>query len=112
MPTGGSLRSYEVYRDSLINAAADPNLPDTVRGLAHARAAGLQRTAQDPAILRGHAPQTDRMKFYTALAGEANDFMSESRCLDNTRLKQVLGFKLRYPTVHEGLAHALAVGVD
>ena len=43
---------------------------------------------------------------------EANDFMSESRRLDNTRLKQSLGIKLRYPTVHEGLAHAHAVGVD
>ena len=43
---------------------------------------------------------------------EANDFMNESRLLDNTRLKSVLGFKLRYPTVHEGLAHANAVGVD
>ena len=43
---------------------------------------------------------------------EANDFMSESRRLDNARIKQVLGFKLRYPTVHEGLAHANAVGVD
>ena len=43
---------------------------------------------------------------------DANDFMSESRRLDNTRMKQVLGFKLRYPTVHEGLAHASAVGVD
>ena len=47
-----------------------------------------------------------------AAFAEANDFMSESRCLDNTRLKQVLGFKFRYPTVHEGLAHAHAVGVD
>jgi nucleoside-diphosphate-sugar epimerase len=43
---------------------------------------------------------------------EVNDFMNESRRLDNTRLKQVLGIKLRYPTVHEGLAHANAVGVD
>jgi nucleoside-diphosphate-sugar epimerase len=43
---------------------------------------------------------------------DANDFMSESRRLDNTRLKQVLGVKLRYRTVHEGLAHANAVGVD
>ena len=43
---------------------------------------------------------------------EANDFMSESRRLDNARLKQRLGVKLRYPTVHEGLAHANAVGVD
>jgi len=43
---------------------------------------------------------------------EANDFMNESRRLDNTRMKQVLGIRLRYPTVHEGLAHAHAVGVD
>ena len=47
-----------------------------------------------------------------ATLAEANDFMSESRRLDNTRMKQVLGVKLRYPTVHEGLAHANAVGVD
>jgi nucleoside-diphosphate-sugar epimerase len=43
---------------------------------------------------------------------EASDFMSESRRLDNTRMKQILGIKLRYRTVHEGLAHANAVGVD
>ena len=43
---------------------------------------------------------------------EANDFMNESRRLDNTRMKQMLHVKLRYPTVHEGLAHANAVGVD
>jgi nucleoside-diphosphate-sugar epimerase len=43
---------------------------------------------------------------------EVNDFMGESRRLDNTRLKQVAGVKLRYRTVHEGLAHANAVGVD
>ena len=38
--------------------------------------------------------------------------MSESRRLDNTRMKRVLGLRLRYPTVYEGLAHAHAVGVD
>jgi nucleoside-diphosphate-sugar epimerase len=43
---------------------------------------------------------------------EVNDFMSESRRLDNTRMKRVLGIRLRYSTVHEGLAHANAVGVD
>lgn len=47
-----------------------------------------------------------------AALAEANDFMNESRRLDNARVKQVLGMKLRYPTVHEGLAHAHAVGVD
>jgi nucleoside-diphosphate-sugar epimerase len=30
-------------------------------------------------------------------------FMNESRRLDNGRLKSVLGVRLRYPTVHEGL---------
>ena len=47
-----------------------------------------------------------------AALAEANDFMNESRRLDNTRMKQILDVKLRYPTVHEGLAHANAVGVD
>lgn len=47
----------------------------------------------------------------TALA-EASDFMSESRRLDNRKLKRELGIRLRYPTVHEGLAHAHAVGAD
>jgi len=47
-----------------------------------------------------------------AALAEVNEFMSESRRLDNTRMKQVLRLKLRYPTVHEGLAHANAVGVD
>jgi nucleoside-diphosphate-sugar epimerase len=47
-----------------------------------------------------------------AALAEANDFMSESRRLDNTRMKQALGIKLRYPTVHEGLAHAQPAGID
>jgi len=43
---------------------------------------------------------------------EASDFMSESRRLDNRKLKRELGVSLRYPTVHEGLANAHAVGLD
>ena len=39
-------------------------------------------------------------------------FMNESRRLDNTRLKRVLGVRLCYPTVREGLEHERAVGVD
>ncbi len=35
-------------------------------------------------------------------------FMNESRRLTNRRIKQELRFKLRYPTVHDGLAAALA----
>ena len=43
---------------------------------------------------------------------ELLSFMNESRRLDNTRLKQTLGVRLRYPTVREGLGHERAVGVD
>lgn len=39
-------------------------------------------------------------------------FMSESRRLDNRRLKEVLGVRLRYPTVFEGLKHEHALGID
>jgi nucleoside-diphosphate-sugar epimerase len=62
--------------------------------------AGLPRP---PRIARGDAAGR--------LPPELLSFMNESRRLDNTRLKQVLGVKLRYPTVREGLAHAYAAGV-
>jgi nucleoside-diphosphate-sugar epimerase len=39
-------------------------------------------------------------------------FMNESRRLDNSRLKRVLGARLRYPTIEEGLLHEHAVGAD
>jgi len=39
-------------------------------------------------------------------------FMGESRRLDNRRLKGVLGVRLRYPTVFEGLAHEHTASVD
>jgi nucleoside-diphosphate-sugar epimerase len=47
-----------------------------------------------------------------AALAEVNDFVGESRRLDNRKLKHELGIRLRYPTVHEGLAHAHAVGID
>jgi len=37
-------------------------------------------------------------------------FMSESRRMDNTRMKQELGLKLRYPTVAQGLMPSAAGG--
>jgi nucleoside-diphosphate-sugar epimerase len=43
---------------------------------------------------------------------DINDFMQESRRLDNRRLKEVLGLRLRYPTVYEGLKDEHAIGVD
>ena len=43
---------------------------------------------------------------------DINDFMQESRRLVNRRLKQVLGLRLRYPTVQEGLRHGEPAGID
>jgi nucleoside-diphosphate-sugar epimerase len=37
---------------------------------------------------------------------DLNEFMQESRQLDNRRLKESLGLRLRYPTVQEGVPHA------
>jgi nucleoside-diphosphate-sugar epimerase len=39
-------------------------------------------------------------------------FMSESRRLDNRRLKREMGIQLRYPTVYEGLKHEHAARID
>jgi len=32
------------------------------------------------------------------------EYLNESRRLDNRRMKKVLGLRLRYPTLHEGLS--------
>jgi len=57
-------------------------------------------------------PRLARAEIERSVPPERYSFMSESRRLDNTRMKRVLGLRLRYPTVYEGLAHAHAVGVD
>lgn len=64
-----------------------------------ADAFGLPRP---PRIARAEAPGR--------VPPELLSFMMESRRLDNTRLKRVLGIRLRHPTVREGLKHALLAG--
>jgi nucleoside-diphosphate-sugar epimerase len=59
-----------------------------------------------------HPPRIARSEAAQRLPPELLSFMNESRQLDNRRLKQVLGVRLRFPTVHEGLAHGYAVGID
>jgi nucleoside-diphosphate-sugar epimerase len=63
--------------------------------------AGLPRP---PRIARGEAAGR--------LPPELLSFMNESRRLDNRRLKQVLGIRLRFPTVREGLGHEHTAGID
>jgi len=63
--------------------------------------AGLRRP---PRIARNEAPPR--------IPPELLSFMSESRRLDNTRLKRTLGVRLRYPTVQDGLKHEYLAGID
>ena len=46
------------------------------------------------------------------VAGPVSSFLSESRRLDNRKLKRAMGICLQYPTVHEGLAHEQPFGID
>jgi nucleoside-diphosphate-sugar epimerase len=68
--------------------------------------AGLPRP---PRIARSEAP--------TRISPQLLSFMSESRRLDNGRMKRMLGVRLRFPTVRDGLErqgaeHEHAAGVD
>jgi len=52
-------------------------------------------------------PRMTRAEIQTRLSPMLLSFMSESRRLDNTRMKRELKLKLRYPTVAAGIADAL-----
>jgi nucleoside-diphosphate-sugar epimerase len=51
-----------------------------------------------------HPPRVARESAGEHVSVMVLSFMSESRRLDNTRLKNELGLRLRYPTVREGLS--------
>src|SRR5688572_21325869 len=51
------------------------------------------------------APRISRQDAARAIPEPAFSFMRESRRLDNCRLKDVLGVRLQYQTVYEGLKH-------
>jgi nucleoside-diphosphate-sugar epimerase len=84
----------------IYNAADDTQLKMGAWFDLVADSAGLPRP---PRIARaeaaGHVPP------------ELMSFMNESRRLDNRRLKQVLGARLLFSTVHQGLKHAHLAGV-
>jgi nucleoside-diphosphate-sugar epimerase len=57
-------------------------------------------------------PRIARVAAAGAVPSKLLSFMNESRRLDNRKLKQVLGVRLRYPTVHEGLRHEHPARID
>lgn len=66
----------------------------------------MDRVADHAGLPR--APRVSREAAKAALTPLSYSFMTESRRLDNTRLKRRLGFVLRYPTIQQGLAHESA----
>jgi nucleoside-diphosphate-sugar epimerase len=90
-----------------------------VRALEPQAPSGVYNAADDTEMLMGdwldlvadraglaRLPRQARAKL-----SQVSAFMEESRRLDNRRIKHELGLRLRYPTVHEGLTHADALGV-
>jgi nucleoside-diphosphate-sugar epimerase len=53
-------------------------------------------------------PRVSMQRAKEMMAPSLLSFMMESRRLDNRRLKNLLGVRLRYPTVHEGLKLGLS----
>jgi nucleoside-diphosphate-sugar epimerase len=104
---------------------ADDLAAAAVRALADDAPAGVYNVADDTEMKMGdwfdlvaeHAglpPPTrvTRAQMVDLVPEDLYSFMCESRRLDNRRMKQVLGLRLRYPSVYEGLRHEHALGVD
>lgn len=105
---------------------ADDLAAGAVRALEDDAPAGVYNVADDSDMRMGdwmdlvarHAglpppPRRSREQIAREVPESLLSFMSESRRLDNRRMKQVLGARLRYRTVHEGLAHEQRpVGID
>jgi len=92
-----------------------------VRALDDSVPAGIYNASDDSDILMGdwlellaerfglpRPPRIPRSEAPGRIAAPMLSFMSESRRLANARLKNELGYTLRYPTVHDGLRAALA----
>ena len=104
---------------------ADDLAAAAVRALEQDAPSGVYNVADDSAMRMGdwmdllaeraglpRPPRVPRSHIAQHVSPEVLSFMNESRRLDNQRMKTVLGLRLRYPTVHEGLAHGHLVGLD
>jgi nucleoside-diphosphate-sugar epimerase len=95
------------------------------RALEEDAAAGVYNAADDTEMKMGdwfdlvadtrglpRPPRVSREAAAQQIPGALLSFMQESRRLDNTRLKRVLGIRLRYPTVQEGVRNEHPARLD
>lgn len=106
-----------IHADDLAAAAVRALEPDAAPGIYNVTDDSELRMGDWMDLVAGYAglpkpPRVPRSRIAEHVSPEVLSFMNESRRLDNRRIKTVLGVKLRYPTVHEGLAHEHAIGID
>jgi len=98
---------------------ADDLAAAALRALAENAPAGVYNASDDTRmkmgewldLVAGHAglprpPRIGRREAEGRIPAALLSFMNESRRLDNRKLKETLGVRLRYPTVRDGLARA------
>jgi len=105
-----------IHADDLAAAAVRSLEPDAAPGVYNVADDSDLRMGDWMDLVAEHAglskpPRLPRSRIAQHVSPEVLSFMSESRRLENQRMNTVLGFKLRYPTVHEGLAHEHAAGI-
>jgi len=106
-----------IHADDLAAAAVRALEPDAPAGVYNVADDSNLRMGEWMDLVAEHAglpkpPRLPRSRIAQHVSPDALSFMGESRRLDNQRMKTKLGFQLRYPTVHEGLAHEHAIGID
>jgi nucleoside-diphosphate-sugar epimerase len=104
-----------IHADDLAAIAARALEPDAPAGVYNASDDSEIRMADWMDLVAEHAglprpPRLPRERLRERVTPETYSFMCESRRLDNRRLKRVLGARLGYPTVREGLTHECAAG--
>lgn len=95
-----------------------------VRGLQEDAPGGIYNASDDTEMKMGdwfdfladraalpRPPRIPRSEAPGRIPAPMLSFLEESRRLVNTRMKQVLGYALRYPTVREGVGNVRAAGI-
>jgi len=109
-------REDDVYTN---HVHADDLAALAVRALEDDAPAGVYNASDDSELLAGdwmdlvaercalpRPPRISRAEAMMLLPPDTRTFLGESRRLVNARLKERLGVRLRYPTVHDGLPRA------
>ena len=104
-----------IHADDLAAIAARALEADAPAGIYNAADDTQMRMGDWLDLVADHArlprpPRIARSDMDGLVPAPLSSFMRESRRLDNRRLKTVLGARLRYPTVRQGLGHEHALG--